>query len=148
MKKIVLTTLLIVGLHSVFAQTNPVILNWLQNTTGIMGRHYVRNNYIPINDNTLANVLSVKYSTANVYVATNGIPSYITGPFLDGNPSIATSQNAIFKLPLNPVKNTGNPVNTTPNNIGLFINTEYIAVVIAIPADGPSFGVAHSGQCI
>ena len=122
MKKIVLTTLLIVGLHSVFAQTNPVILNWLQNTTGIMGRHYVRNNYIPINDNTLANVLSVKYSTANVYVATNGIPSYITGPFLDGNPSIATSQNAIFKLPLNPVKNTGNPVNTTGGNIGLFIN--------------------------
>ena len=122
MKKIVLTTLLIVGLQSVFAQTNPVILNWLQNTTGIMGRHYVRNNYIPINDNTLANVLSVKYSTANVYVATNGIPSYITGPFLDGNPSIATSQNAIFKLPLNPVKNTGNPVNTTGGNIGLFIN--------------------------
>jgi len=122
MKKIVLTTILIVGLHSVFAQTNPVILNWLQNTTGIMGRHYVRNNFTPINDNALANVLSVKYSTANVYVATNGIPSYITGPFLDGNPSIATSQNAIFKLPLNPVKNTGNPVNTTPNNIGLFIN--------------------------
>jgi hypothetical protein len=122
MKKIVLTTILIVGLQSVFAQTNPVILNWLQNTTGIMGRHYVKNNYIPINDNTLANVLSVKYSTANVYVATNGIPSYITGPFLDGNPSLATSQNAIFKLPLNPVKNTGNPVNTTGGNIGLFIN--------------------------
>ena len=122
MKKIVLTTILIVGLHSVFAQTNPVILNWLQNTTGIMGRHYVRNNFTPINDNALANVLSVKYSTANVYVATNGIPSYITGPFLDGNPSIATSQNAIFKLPLNPVKNTGNPVNTTGGTIGLFIN--------------------------
>ena len=122
MKKVVLTTILIVGLHSVFAQTNPVILNWLQNTTGIMGRHYVRNNYIPINDNVLANVLSVKYSSANVYVATNGIPAYITGPFLDGNPSIATSQNAIFKLPLNPVKNTGNPVSTTGGNIGLFIN--------------------------
>ncbi len=122
MKKVVLTTILIVGLHSVFAQTNPVILNWLQNTTGIMGRHYVRNNYIPINDNSLANVLSVKYSTANVYVATNGIPAYITGPFLDGNPSIATSQNAIFKLPLNPLKNTGNPVSTTGGNIGLFIN--------------------------
>lgn len=122
MKKIVLTTFLIVGLHSVFAQTNPVILNWLQNTTGIKGRHYVRNNYIPINDNVLANVLSVKYSTANVYIATNGIPAYITGPFLDGNPSLATSQNAIFKLPLNPIKNNGNPVNTTGGNIGLFIN--------------------------
>ena len=122
MKKIVLTTILIVGLHSVFAQTNPVILNWLQNTTGIKGRHYVRNNYIPIIDNVLAHVLSVKYSTANVYIATNGIPAYITGPFLDGNPSLATSQNAIFKLPLNPIKNNGNPVNTTGGNIGLFIN--------------------------
>ena len=66
-----------------------------------MGRHYVKNNYIPINDNVLANVLSVKYSAANVYVATNGIPAYVTGPFLDGNPSLATSQNAIFKFPLN-----------------------------------------------
>ena len=50
MKKIVLTSILIVGLHSVFAQTNPVILNWLQNTTGIMGRHYVKNNSTPIVD--------------------------------------------------------------------------------------------------
>jgi hypothetical protein len=122
MRKIYLGLLLTMFMSSAFAQTNPAILNWLQNTTGIMGRHYVKNNYIPVNDNVLANVLSVKYSTANVYVSTNGIPAYVTGPFLDGNPSLATSQNAIFKFPLNPTKNSGTPVNTTGGNIGVFIN--------------------------
>lgn len=104
------------------AQTNPAITKWLQNTSNIMGRHYVKGNSTPINDNVLANVQSVKYSASSVYIATNGIPAYITGPFLDGNPSVATSQNAIFKLSLNPVKNTGVPTNTTGGNIGLFIN--------------------------
>lgn len=104
------------------AQTNPAITSWIQNTTNIMGRHYVKGNSTPINDNVLANVQSVKYSATSVYIATNGIPAYITGPFLDGNPSIATSQNAIFKVSLNPIKNTGTPTNTTGGNIGSFIN--------------------------
>lgn len=73
-----------------------------------MGRHYVKGNSTPIQDNVFTNVLSVKYSTSSVYVSiTNGIPAYITGPFQDGNPSLATSQNAIFKFKINPVKNTG-----------------------------------------
>lgn len=103
------------------AQTNPAILNWLQNTT-VTGRHYVKNNSTPIVDAAIANCQSIKYSATSVYVATNGIPTYITGPFQDGNPSLATAQNAIFKLPLNPVQNTGVPTNTTGGNIGLFIN--------------------------
>src|SRR5207253_714138 len=70
----------------------------------------------------LANVQMVRYSADTVYINTNGIPSYITGPFLDGNPSLATSQNAIFKLPLHPAQNTSTPTNTTAGNIGLFIN--------------------------
>nr|MBP9725541.1 YHYH protein [Bacteroidia bacterium] len=104
------------------AQTNPVITGWMQNTTNIKGRHYVNGNSTPINDNVLANVQSVKYSTNSVYIATNGIPAYITGPFLDGNPSLATSQAAIFKFPLNPVQNTGTSSPTTMGNIGIFIN--------------------------
>ncbi|MFM2228564.1 MAG: hypothetical protein RL664_1907, partial [Bacteroidota bacterium] len=86
------------------------------------GRHYVSGNPTPINDNTAANVQTVQYSTNWVYVSTNGIPAYITGPFLDGNPSLAQDQNAIFKFPLNPVQNTGAPTNTTGGNIGVFIN--------------------------
>ncbi len=107
---------------SVFGQTNPAITNWLINTTGLTGRHYVNGNPTPIVDAVSANVQTVQYSASWVYVSTKGIPSYITGPFLDGNPSLATSQNAIFKISLNPVQNTGNPINTTPSNIGIFIN--------------------------
>lgn len=104
------------------AQTNPVITGWMQNTTNIMGRHYVSGNSTPINDNVLANVQTVQYSTSWVYVSTKGIPAYITGPFLDGNPSLASNQNAIFKFPLNPVQNTGTPTATTMGNIGVFVN--------------------------
>jgi hypothetical protein len=104
------------------AQTNPAIISWLQNTTGITGRHYVNGNSIPIVDNVAANVQTVQYSANWSYVTTQGIPAYITGPFLDGNPSIATAQNAIFKMPLNPVQNTGVPTNTNGGNIGIFIN--------------------------
>lgn len=104
------------------AQTNPVIIKWLQNTTGIMGRHYVSGNSTPITDTDSANVQSVSYSATWSYVKTKGIPSYITGPFLDGNPSLATNQSAIFKFPLAPVQNTGTPTSTSAGNIGVFIN--------------------------
>jgi len=100
----------------------PAVTSWMQNTTGIMGRHYVNGNATPINDNVAANVQSVQYSSNWVYVSTHGIPAYITGPFLDGNPSLASDQNAIFKFPLNPVENTGTPTATTGGNIGVFIN--------------------------
>lgn len=113
---------LLLGSATVFGQDNPAITSWLQNTTGIMGRHYVSGNSNPIQDNVEANVQTVQYSATSVYVSTNGIPAYITGPFLDGNPSQATDQNAIFKFPLNPVQNTGTPTATTMGNIGVFIN--------------------------
>ena len=104
------------------AQLGPNITQWLVNTTSINGRHYVSGNGTPINDAVLANVQSVKYSANQVYVTCTGIPSYVTGPFLDGNPSLATNQNAIFRLPRNPVQNIGTPTNTTSGNIGIFIN--------------------------
>jgi hypothetical protein len=119
-KNITLFTILLCSIIA-NAQTNPAILNWLQNTT-VTGRHYVKNNSTPIVDAAIANCQSIKYSATSVYVATNGIPTYITGPFQDGNPSLATAQNAIFKLPLNPVQNTGVATATTGGNIGLFIN--------------------------
>jgi len=123
MKRLFLFTCLTLSFQSLMAQTNPAITKWLQNTTGITGRHYVSGNPTPITDAALANVQSVKYSTNWVYVTTNGIPAYITGPFLDGNPSLATSQNgAIFKISLNPVQNTGTATATTGGNIGLFKN--------------------------
>lgn len=102
------------------AQTNPAITAWLQNTT-LFGSHYIQNNFTPIQDNVLVNVQTVQYSANWAYATTNGIPSYTTGPFF-GNPSQATDQNAIFKFPLSPTQNTGNPTATTGGNIGVFIN--------------------------
>ncbi len=122
MKKLNLLLLLIVCGQQAMAQLNPAIEHWLINTTGITGRHYVQGNSTPINETTLANVQTVQYSNNWVYVTTTGVPSYITGPFMDGNPSLATSQNAIFKMPLNPTQNTGTLTNTTGGNIGIFIN--------------------------
>jgi hypothetical protein len=107
--------------QSIQAQTNPAITAWLQNTVTV-GRHYVSGNSTPITDASLANVQKVQYSNSYVYINTQGIPSYITGPFLDGNPSLATAQNAIFRFPLSPAQNTGTPVGTTLGNIGVFIN--------------------------
>lgn len=143
MKKIGLSLIsCCIGL-AVHGQINPVIKSWLQNTTGIMGRHYASGSSTPINDAVLANVQSVKYSTSSVYIACTGIPSYITGPFLDGNPSLATDQKAIFKFPLNPTKNTGTPTNTTGGNIGVFIN----GVALFDYRDGVSWNTASSKLC-
>jgi hypothetical protein len=122
MKKINLLLLLFVCGQQAMAQLNPAIEHWIINTTGITGRHYVQGNSTPINETTLANVQTVQYSNNWVYISTKGIPSYITGPFLDGNPSLATSQNAIFKIPLNPTQNTGTATPTTGGNIGIFVN--------------------------
>ena len=145
MKYIILTAFIFsFSLLQSKAQTNPAITSWLRNTTGITGRHYVNGNSTPIVDATLANVQSVKYSTNWVYATTNGIPSYITGPFLDGNPSLATSQNgAIFKFPLTPTQNTGTATATTGGNIGIFIN----GVALFDYRDGVSWKNSQSKLC-
>ncbi len=103
------------------AQLSPAITSFLQNTT-ITGTYYVAGNSTAITNGILVNCQLVEYSTANVYIHTKGVPAYPTGPFLDGNPSNATNQNAIFKFPLNPAQNTGTPTATTGGNIGVFIN--------------------------
>jgi hypothetical protein len=122
MKKSLLILCLISACWQLLGQTNPAITSFIQNTTGLKGRHYVQGNSTPIQDNVLANVQSVQYSDDWVYVDATGIPAYITGPFLDGNPSLASEQTGYFKIPLYPVQNTGNPTATTGGNIGIFIN--------------------------
>lgn len=121
MNKLIFAALLLLNSVIASTQTNPAITSWLQNTT-IKGSYYMQGNSTPLTNNILANVQTVQYSNNWAYMSTKGIPAYTTGPFLDGNPSQATSQNAIFKIPLNPVQNTATPTNTTGGNIGIFIN--------------------------
>jgi hypothetical protein len=120
MKKINLTIFGIALVLTANAQS-PAITSWLQNNS-VLGTYYTNGNSTPISNNIPANVQTVQYSTNFVYVSTNGIPTYPTGPFLDGNPSQSSDQNAIFKFPLTPVQNTGTLTSTTGGNIGVFIN--------------------------
>ena len=86
---------------SIFSQTHPAITSWLQNTTET-GKYYISGNPTLVDNNTLVNCQKVEYSDDFVYITTEGVPSYPTGPFLDNNPSNAEGQNAIFKIPLEP----------------------------------------------
>jgi hypothetical protein len=124
-----------------YTQTNPAITGWLINTTGINGRHYVTGNPTPIVDAVQANVQTVQYNTTYAYVSATGIPAYITGPF-PGNPSIATAQNKIFRIPLNPVQGTGT-VATTGGNIGIFKN----GVALFDYRDGVAWNNATGALC-
>jgi YHYH protein/Secretion system C-terminal sorting domain len=141
-KKLLTTITTILLFATTFSQTNPIVAAWLRNTT-ITARHYDKTTGALINDASLANVQSVKYTTTDVYITTTGLPSYITGPFLDGNTNVAGNQNAIFKLPLSPTKNTGTLVATTGGNIGLFIN----GVALFDYRDGVSWNNAQSKVC-
>jgi YHYH protein/Secretion system C-terminal sorting domain len=122
MKKLILLPAMVLFVNAAFSQTSPAIASWLRNTTGITGRHYIAGNSTPINDAYPANVQTVQYTTNNVYVSCSGIPSYIIGPYQDGNPSQGVNNNNIYKISLNPVKNNGNPTNTNGGTIGVFIN--------------------------
>lgn len=102
--------------------TNPAVTSWMINTTGITGRHYVQGNSTPINDTYEANVQSVEYSTNYSYIMASGIPAYIVGPYLDGNPSQASDNSNIYKIPLNPTENTGTSTATQMGAIGIWIN--------------------------
>ena len=143
MKKITIAFgALLMSITSMFAQTNPAITSWLQNTT-TTGSYYMSGNSTTISNNILVNCQLVEYSTNNVFIHTKGIPSYPTGPFLDGNPSQAQDQNAIFKFPLNPVQNTGTSTATTGGNIGVFIN----GVALFDYRDGVAWNPSTNALC-
>lgn len=138
----VIITLFILFVSGAHAQLSPAITAWLQNAT-VTGKYYVSGNSTALNNNILVNCQTVQYSTNNVFISTKGIPAYTTGPFLDGNPSLASNQNAIFKFPLNPVANTGTPTATSLGNIGVFIN----GVALFDYKDGVSWRNASQSLC-
>lgn len=127
---------------TIFAQTNPAITSWLQNTTQT-GNYYRAGNSTLIANNILVNCQKVQYSTNWVYVSTKGVPAYPTGPFQDGNPSQASDQNAIFKIPLSPQQNTGTKTPTTAGNIGIFIN----GVALFDYRDGVAWNTTTNALC-
>lgn len=142
MNKFLLLTFYLLLNLSLEAQTNPAITEWLQNST-LTGSYYTSGNSTAISNGLLVNCQQVEYSNDFVYVNTKGIPAYPTGPFLDGNPSNASDQNAIFKFPLNPQQNTGTPTETTMGNIGVFIN----GVALFDYRDGVAWNPSTNALC-
>lgn len=125
------------------AQTNPAITSWLQNTTQT-GTYYNAGSSVTIGNGILVNCQAVQYSTNWAYITATGVPAYPTGPFTgDGNPSQAENQNAIFKIPLNPVPNTGTLTATSGGNIGVFIN----GVALFDFRDGVAWNNTTSALC-
>jgi hypothetical protein len=141
--KIKLPFLLLLFALGLNAQTNPAILSWLQNTT-TTGTYYQSGNSTPISNGILVNCQQVRYNTTDVYVNATGIPAYTTGIFTgDGNTNVAGNQNAIYRIPLNPVQNTGTLTATTAGNIGIFIN----GVSLFDYRDGVAWNNSTSALC-
>ena len=148
MKNLLLTTALLAApVLPVVAQTNPAITSFLQNTTGIRGRHYVSGNATPVPDTMHANVQKVRYSATAAYINATGIPAYVIGPYLDGNPSQASNRTYLYKLPLSPQPATGTPRPVGMGITGVFIN----GVPSYNYADGMSYnngGVWHQDAVV
>ena len=126
--------LLLIATGSAFAQTNPAILSWLQNTNNAKGRYYLTGNPTPISTTINANVQLVQYSTNYVYVTATGVPAFVTGPFATGPVTTALNNNYIIKMPLSPT------VATTKTLVGMGAVAAFINGTVAYTAgDGGSY---------
>lgn len=141
MKKLLISNLYLLLGTLAYAQ-GPEITSWLQNTTQ-NGMYYISGNSTAQDLGILYNCQEVSYSNNFVYIKTHGVPAYPSGPFLDGNPSIAEDQNAIFKFPRVPSVETGTKTPTTMGNIGVFIN----GVALFDNRDGVAWNTSTSALC-
>ncbi len=133
MKSKLILLLLIIN-SSTFAQTNPAILSWLQNTNNTKARYYLTGNSTPINTTVNANVQQVQYSANFVYVTATGVPAFVTGPFATGPVATALNNNYIIKIPLNPT------IATTKTLVGNGATAAFINGTVAYnPGDGGSY---------
>ena len=104
-----IAALALIPLAGLALAAEPVVSSWLFNCTGTTGYNGI-----------LANVQSVDYDADSTYVQGTGIPSYSIGPW-PGNPSTASEQSRVFKIPRSPQPAT-NHVDTPLGPIGVFTN--------------------------
>src|SRR5438552_3669426 len=88
----------------------PELDSWILNSTGITGY-----NGLP------ADVQTIRYSTASVYINSSGIPDGTIGPWT-GSPLTPTNKNYLFRIIRTPVANSGTKTYTAPGPIGLLVN--------------------------
>lgn len=101
---------------------DPILAAWLVNTQGIKA-----SSTEPALDalaaDILANVTRTHATDDRVYVETSGVPSYPTGPFLDGNPAYASNIHAVYQIPRKPhAAQNGHLSQAGLGPIGLLVN--------------------------
>lgn len=96
-----------------FAQIGPNITSWKFNTTGAT--------YFDPNTSTNieTDVQEVWYTTTNVYIKSNGIPSYYV---VNLTVNDAADQDWVFSLPRNPVEKTGTKTAVNQGQIGVYVD--------------------------
>lgn len=102
---------------------SPVITSWIINPGSETGYGGIA-----------TNVLSVHYTSADVYVTSTCIPGYDIGPWT-ANPNLPANQDFCFRITRNPTPNTGTLVNTPLGHIGVWRN----GVSIFNAKDGMSY---------
>lgn len=116
MKKTFFAILFVAHFGGIQAQTNPVIITWIQNTTGATNPSY------PALE---CNVQSVYYTnppaTGRSYVSASSVPGYSIGPW-PGNPNQPSDQNFTGSFPLTPAEQTGTKTYTGLGAIGFWKN--------------------------
>ena len=117
----------------------PEITSWTLNG-GETGSYYVQGSSTPQTMTTLANVQAVQYNAVNVYITATGIPDYPTGPFLDGNPSLAGDNGYIFRIPRDPQPASGTSMEPPLGHIGVLKN--------GVPIYNAEDAMSYNGQGI
>ena len=99
---------------SIVSLDNPLMSSW-KKTTGskqtFKGVSYA------------TDITGIYYTSNEVYVTSQGIPSYSIGPWT-ANPNQPSGQNWVYKFPLNPQKSTrsGLSLTTSLGQIGAWAN--------------------------
>ena len=120
-KNLLLLTILLCSSTFLFAQDPPELSSWILSDGTVTGTYYSTNG--TINDTGVeADVQEVWYTDDNVYILATGMPAYITGPFLDGNPGLPADQNWFFSITRNPTPETGTQTTVPLGAIGVLIN--------------------------
>jgi hypothetical protein len=100
--------------------TDPSITAWVQNLTNLKGSS-PNSTINTIVSQVSADVQTVAYSSSNVYIKTQGIPSHAIGPF-NGNPNNPSAQNRTVRIPRTPQVNNGTKTGVGLGNIAVAVN--------------------------
>jgi hypothetical protein len=118
-KGILMAVILLMNIY-VYSGNGTAVTSWVINTSGLTG--YNCTGCTPAVNGTIpANIQSVYYTTTDVYIESQGIPSYNVGPW-NSNPNKPTAQNKIWEITLSPQSNTGTKTATSLGPIGIWSN--------------------------